>query len=237
MTNLNQIAETETRAYLRTGPSPERLSELTVKIHQTADGHIRSAQVLGPAVACAKGCSHCCHQYVTALIPEVLRLAESIRATYSPERLAALEERIRSFLSAVREIPGEGRVLTARLACPILESDLCGAFEARPLACRRHNSVNVAACIEYKEGIRKTPALANAKQFGVGQALFTGWAIGLLRSRLQEAIVEMIPALDIALHTPDAAKRYLAGEAIFDSAIVAGYDPAPIRRAIKAGRF
>ena len=231
-----QFAESQTRARLAKAPSPGDLAVLAVEIGRGADGRMRAVQLLGPAVACKKGCSHCCHQFVTALIPEVLRLADEVRASYSEERLDALRERMSVYLAAVEGIPRELRIPTVRLACPLLESDLCGAFEARPLACRRHNSLEVQACIERRQGARQSPAVANAEQTKIGDGLLTGWAIGLRRSRLQEALVELIPALDIALRIPDAAERYLRGEPVFDETIVAGYDPEPIRRAIKARR-
>lgn len=235
MGSLDQFAENQTLALLRAGPSPVRLAELTLKIGLRADSEMKLAQINGPAVACRAGCSHCCHhQFVTAIVPEVLRLAATIRATYSEERLAGLQERIAAYLEIVRATPGPERLSTVKATCPILEEELCGAFEARPLACRRHNSVDVEACIRYRSGERKVPALANNEQIRVGQSLLSGWALGLRRLRLQEAIVELVPALDIALRNPDADERYLAGEPLFDSVVVAGYDPGPIRRALKA---
>lgn len=234
MSRLLGYAESETLSHLRVGPSAERLASLTERINVTADSEIASAQARGPAVACGKGCSHCCIQYVTVIIPEVLNLAACIRSTYSAERLIGLQERMRSYLDEVSRVPATKRIGTVRLRCPVLEGDLCGGFEARPLACRRYNSIDVEACIRRKNGERKEPPLANAEQTQIGNYLLSGFAIGLRRSRLQEALVEMIPALEIALRIPDAAERYLAGEPVFDSVIVAGYDPSEIRRAIKA---
>ncbi len=235
MSRWLDFAEAETRNQLRTGPSPERLRTLALKLDAYADAEIKLTQVKGPAVACAKGCDHCCHRhFVTAIIPEVLHLAETIRQTYTPTRLSKLRSRIGSYLEVVQAVPAHRRIEDLRATCPILEGNLCGAFEGRPLACRRHNSVDVQACIQRRSGERKEPAPANREQIEIGNYVLSGWAMGLRRSRLQEAIVELIPALDIALKNPDAAERYLAGEPLFDAVIVAGYDPGPIRRAIKA---
>ncbi|MFI5385772.1 MAG: YkgJ family cysteine cluster protein [Fimbriimonadales bacterium] len=233
---MEQFADRTARSQLMAGPSPERLADLTNTINLKADSEIAVAHVQGPAVACRKGCAHCCFQFVTTIIPEVLHLAATIKATYTSERLAALEARIEAYLSGIESVPRPKRTSTVKDACPILENDLCGAFEARPLACRLHNSIDVEACIRYKSGERKVPALSNGAQIRIGNALLLGCAAGLRRSRLQEALVELIPALDIALRTPDAAERYLAGEPLFDAVIVAGYDPSVVRRYIRASQ-
>src|SRR5579862_3645472 len=182
MSSLQEYAENQSRSHLNFGPSVERLAQLTIKIGQMADGNIRAAHLLGPAVACRAGCSHCCrHMFVTTVIPEVLNLAQTIQSTYTAERRAALDQRIEAYWEIAQAVPAPTRAAGVQRPCPLLENDLCGAFEARPLACRRHNSIDVEACIQYKEGTRRVPPLANSEQTRIGNELLSGLAIGLRR--------------------------------------------------------
>ena len=84
----------------------ENLLEATVAKH-----------VKGPT-ACARGCSHCCTTFVSATIPEVLRLARAVRSN------AARAGRVREVGERARQIPQHERE-TSRIVCPILEDHAC----------------------------------------------------------------------------------------------------------------
>lgn len=229
MQGLEQFADTYTQSSLKAGPTPERLAKLTNKIKLVADSNIEEAHRHGPAVACVKGCAHCCHQFVTALIPEVLALATYIKVNFDEGHRRELHQRIDAYLVEMRKVPPGERSAKLKATCPLLENDLCSAFSARPMTCRMFNSINVESCKLYRFTDGASPGRGNAKQIEATNALLFGSAIGLRRAGLQEAIVELIPALQIALSTDNAAERYLAGEPIFDDVIVAGYDPSVVK--------
>ncbi len=87
------------------------------------------------ATACKPGCSWCCRMMVTATAPEVLTLAAAI-AAMPEERAAAVRARIAEAVPAVAGLDADARRRLAR-PCPLLEADgRCGAYAARPLACR-----------------------------------------------------------------------------------------------------
>jgi Fe-S-cluster containining protein len=230
MQGLAGFAEYMTESGLGSGLSPEKLSQLTVKVRQASDVEMDGAHRSGSAVACRKGCAHCCYQWVTSTIPEVLLLAQSIRNDFASDHLATLKLRIRLYLDKIAAIPPKDRMLRVRSACPLLEEDLCTAFESRPMSCRMFNALDVADCIRYRQGDTDTPGAANARQIEVGNAMLFGSAVALRRRNLQEAMVEMVPALDIALSNDRAAEQFLDGEPILDSVIVSGYDPSVVAR-------
>ena len=60
------------------------------------------------AVACAKGCSHCCHAWVSATAPEVLYLAKRVRKARGPGERVPLSQCHRE--RSVKRITGSRRI-------------------------------------------------------------------------------------------------------------------------------
>src|SRR5690606_23501571 len=103
--------------------------------------------------ACQTGCAHCCYQHVAISGVEALVLADFIRDRWPAEAIAGLRERLEREAERYRRIAVEadspeaeraplGRI---RRPCPMLEETegRCLAYEARPVNCRRENSVDV----------------------------------------------------------------------------------------------
>jgi hypothetical protein len=96
------------------------------------------------ALACKKGCAHCCHFHVDINTLEADRLADIVRQM--PE---ARREEVVARLDAARDAcqhadrdPGR-----YRHPCPFLEGSECSVYDDRPLACRSHVSSYVTFCI------------------------------------------------------------------------------------------
>lgn len=129
------------------------------------------------AMACAAGCSWCCHQIVGVTRAEMTLVAEAI-ATKTPEQRAAIAARAKEAASRGTGLD-QAQWWAARIRCPLLEDDgLCGIHPARPLPCRAHNSADAGACRRSFEGEAvKTPVLAAQQgvwahaQAGLAEAL------------------------------------------------------------------
>ena len=100
----------------------------------------------GTELVCRAGCSLCCSLRVDVFAHEIFLIADYIRAHFSPERLSALKAQLAAHMTQVVPLtPFEHA--TRNIACPLLADDgRCSVYEVRPLSCRRHHSMDFAAC-------------------------------------------------------------------------------------------
>lgn len=91
----------------------------------------RFNDALAPYTACRKGCSHCCHMPAMIYTHEAESLADA-----SGRTMASVEHRlVNESLDSAARFSGQ--------ACPFLAGDgSCSAYDARPLICRLHHSLN-----------------------------------------------------------------------------------------------
>jgi hypothetical protein len=164
------------------------------------------------AIACKRGCAFCCHGLVSASAPEVLRIARwiALNATAFPRMApAAVIER-----GAPRAGHSVEELDRRKLACPLLVDGACGAYSVRPINCRRLLSTSVDACRADFEGRGSgVPYVAETMHKGTFvRTLLLGAidAAGFPVTRY-----ELSEALGLALTTPDAEQRWLAGEDVF----------------------
>jgi Fe-S-cluster containining protein len=149
--------------------------------------------------------------------PEVLRIVAHLRQTLTPDQMRATLARVRERAEQRRALRPDQRG-RARLPCPLLIEDRCTAYAVRPLTCRGFNSSDALQC----ERSLKTGNAAGVPSYAPQRSLCTfvldGMRAGLEEARLDGELLELTAALDIALTLPDAAERWLAGEAVFASA-------------------
>jgi len=167
--------------------------------------------------ACASGCAHCCRVHVSITAPEALVLAAFLRDTRKD--LDALLARIQATAEAVRSLDQDAR-MTAKIDCPLLEGERCAAYPVRPLSCAAANSFDASACARGGE-IPIEPLL-----LGGLRATSLGLSVAAAARGLDGGRYELASALAVALSTPDAAERWLAGERLFTATVA---DPAPER--------
>ena len=177
----------------------------------------RTLTASGTALACCAGCSLCCSLRVDTFAHEIFHLARHLRATRSPEALAALQTRLAAHCEKIRAL-SPFQHATRNIPCPLLLPDgRCGAYEARPQSCRRHHSRALAACqytYDHPEDI-ETPAAHD-------RALYR-----TLTERMQEnidayfalgfdvTIYELSTALEEALADPESWARWQRKEQAF----------------------
>jgi len=109
------------------------------------EGRSAAARAEGAPIACAAGCTFCCHQRVGIFPFEAVALHEHLRTQKSPAEAAAIEQRI---LANARRIdalaPDEHR--RANLACAFLQDGRCSAYAVRPQACAAYHSTSRQHC-------------------------------------------------------------------------------------------
>ena len=171
-----------------------------------------------PPTACRAGCAWCCSKSIAVSPPEVLRIAAYLRATLSPEDLAAVRERIVELDDQSRTMSNLQRA-NARLPCALLVDQRCSIHPVRPLTCAGWNSVDVNECkADWLDPESSDEITANVVQIEAFQAMRLGMDFGAGELGLENDTLELTTALRIALDTPDAAERWLAGERLFAAA-------------------
>lgn len=174
------------------------------------------------AVACKPGCGFCCHGVrVDVTAPEALTIARGFRETLSKEQVAVILGRVKEHARAIRS-KTFAELRRARTPCPMLDaaSNLCAVHDARPMRCRAHHSLDVAACEaasmhpDEKRGIPRYPDVMNAYE-----AMMLGQRRAFAGAKLDLRSFELSLALEVALEVEDAAERWARGERVFDAAV------------------
>jgi Fe-S-cluster containining protein len=113
-----------------------------------------------PALACASGCSPCCHLYVQVPPGTAAAMVAHIAAAFTPAAREALHERL---TLAAAAIGAAADPATLRLRCPLLGADEhCTVYEVRPLSCRAFTSRSLPRCQQVVFG--NDPAAGGVEQ-------------------------------------------------------------------------
>jgi Fe-S-cluster containining protein len=183
----------------KTAALVERVFDLTLR-------KLPAAQRQQP-LACTAGCTYCCHNMVMATAPEIFLAARELRSRHDKAHLANVAGRC--------EAVAQAREAGARPPCPLLESDCCSVYAARPAVCRKHNSFAVEPCRNEHEG---RPSRIPLRPFDQGvfeccaAALIAGLRLWDARSAM---VLELSAALKVALDDERSEARWLAGEDVF----------------------
>jgi Fe-S-cluster containining protein len=164
-----------TAAALRQSRDGAACAALCRRLNGVIDDKIAALQRAGAGVACAPGCTFCCHLRVDVFPHEASALLQHLRTQVASERAARIEERIRANARRIDALtPQQHR--SAGIACAFLENGLCSAHEVRPSACATYHSLSRERCehsFRHPEHIgtaRNTrPALLELQAFGGAQ--------------------------------------------------------------------
>jgi len=171
-------------------------------------------------LACEAGCSHCCYQYDVGVTPfEILCIAAHILETYNKDEQAVVLDKIAMAEKKKRSLPIEDWGY-GKFPCPLLVDEKCSVYEVRPLVCRAMNSYDGDRCRQNRETPRNDSSVPMyGHQYEIAKFARVGIQRGLSDVSLQNEILELVPALRIALTTSGALLRWLAGERIFEEAV------------------
>ena len=107
----------------------------------------------------------------------------------------------------------------AQLPCALLADRRCIIHPVRPFTCAGWNAIDVKECqLDWLDPDSADEVESNIIQIEAFQALRLGIDLGSTELGLESDTLELTSALRIALDTPDATERWLAGERIFAAA-------------------
>jgi Fe-S-cluster containining protein len=164
------------------------------------------------SIACRQGCAYCCYQFAAATAPEIFLLADLVRTGRVEGRNAS---EVVARAAPLIDVPPADR-LGAKLPCPLLVDERCGAYRQRPLVCRQATSLDVGACLEEFEGRnlegRVEVSSIHLAHAGSANVILLG---AVIAAGLVDESVELAAGLTRALGDPDCERRWLAGERVF----------------------
>lgn len=170
-------------------------------------------------LACGEGCAYCCtaiEVHVSAL--EVLRVADHVSQTLTSSDLADLVKRTET-VDAEKKEAREAGAERPRFTCPLLVDNRCSVYDVRPFVCRGFNSYDTLTCEQRKrDGDESVVIEGYVHPQKVAQSASNGVRLGCIAAGLEDDVLDLAPALLIALTNPDAKERWLGGEAVFETA-------------------
>lgn len=193
------------------GRAPGRAAKAAKAAHDFFEVSLNNSPAKHP-IACAKGCTWCCHVSVTARAPEIFLMANRIRELPKDQYEDVLN-RVRAADQRTRHMSGQERA-RQKVPCAMLKDGGCSVYDARPGACRGFVSVSADACRRGYDGEPTqivTPSTWTKLRDAHKQAL---WAAIAAAGRPADSY-ELHHALRIALELPDAESRWLSGEDVF----------------------
>jgi Fe-S-cluster containining protein len=170
----------------------------------------------GIEVACARGCSYCCHLRVEIRPHEAFVLARYVQEKFDAARRERALARIAGNLQRIAPLTPEQHV-RAGIPCALLEDGACSVYEARPAACRKYYSVSVGTCRD-AFGNTSAPLTGELEDEDLrlaGNAVALGYAKGLEDAGYDIELRELHYALRKALTEPKAEARYRRGKRPF----------------------
>ncbi|HWP26018.1 MAG TPA: YkgJ family cysteine cluster protein [Xanthobacteraceae bacterium] len=177
-------------------------------LHARIDATLR--QLASIPVACKKGCSHCCHGWVSASAPEVLFVAKAVRRRSDPTVVG----RIRTAFEITRDVEQAARSKHPH-PCPLLENDACSLYAIRPGSCRFWASADAGICARAYHGISDEDIPAPRLNLVGRNAYAIALAAALKHAGLPHHLYEFNAALARAVERENAEREWLAGIDIF----------------------
>ncbi len=200
-----------------------RASKAADAVHKVFDVTLARCPSI-PALDCRLGCAHCCSLFVSAAIPEVLLLADAVRRG-SDEVAAALTAKISQSRRAADDLT-IGDKVRKPVPCGLLGEHLYAAYPERPLGCRGHVSQSLDACLA-NAADPAAPIPGSVPHGETARSCKLALFAALKAVGLPHRSYELNAALERALETEDAERRWLGGEDIFAGLPV---DPTRNRR-------
>ncbi|MDD2735290.1 MAG: YkgJ family cysteine cluster protein [Desulfuromonadaceae bacterium] len=175
---------------------------------------VAEAHCVDREMACTRGCPHCCVLNVSVLLPEAMRIAETIKTKWSEPGWNALQKRLVRHSNWERWMDDEERVMRGAF-CPLLDTNgFCLIHPVRPLVCRGVASLDSNCCRSAFDPIidghdRSVPA--DLQRRAVYDQAFMALGMALANNGLDDRSIELgVGILAFAQH-PEFKALYLAG--------------------------
>jgi Fe-S-cluster containining protein len=176
----------DTAATLRGGCSGARCAELCRRVDTRLDAEIEAARRGSVSIACAPGCTYCCHQRVAVLPHEAIALVEYLQNRCSATEAAAIETRIRANALVIDGMTaGEHRA--ANLPCAFLVDGRCSAYDVRPSVCASFHSLSKDRCRHAFENPHDAGTPRNSRPVALDVKAFADAVIEAIEAGLADA--------------------------------------------------
>ena len=197
-------------------PTIDAVIDAATRAHAALDDAGRRAIASGAlTIACAAGCSYCCHVHADVTVPEILAITRHLDATWSEPERRALHERLAAHVARVEHLSDEAR-WAAKIPCALLDdAGRCSIHAARPLRCRAFNAGSVEPCREAFEGRDDATPARIPRLDRAHDAAEAGYDAALTDAGLAATAHRLEVGLLLALDDPEAGARWLAGEEAF----------------------
>lgn len=214
MPSKRHTASHFTHAVLEAETTPATL----VQIVEHGFEQIAEAQTASQApLACAAGCAFCCYHPVDITAPEAFVIAAYLRTAFSTAEFEAIAARLAANAERIQALSHDEHAL-AKIPCALLDNGRCCVYAARPFACRAWHSMSAARCeaiFTHGDPLSMIPPLDMAL-YNTQWDVVYGIAEGLRQAGLDDRPYELHSMVHRALAVPDAAARWLHGEAVFE---------------------
>jgi Fe-S-cluster containining protein len=192
--------------FAKASRTPAEVWALLEQLHSAADDAVQHWP-RRTSHACEPGCYFCCFLWIEAMPVEVLRIADYLRRTASPDDLDGVRRRLRERLSApLGERP-----------CGLLTPDgRCAVYAVRPMTCRGFHSFSKSSCRASHEGRGQGPTAALDEPLHMlVAAMQEGLERGLAEHGFESGWVELNEALLHVLDLPTPLLSWLSGAPLF----------------------
>jgi hypothetical protein len=180
------------------------------------------------ALACAQGCAFCCYHPVDITPPEAFAIVAYLRTTGSSAGRETTLARIATHANRIRGLSYVEHA-QARIPCALLVEGQCAVYPCRPFACRAWTSTSASRCATiFTEGdpVTMLPPL-DMPTYETVWEIAHGVTDGLMQRRLDGTSYALHSIVQRVLDTPEAAHRWLRGEAVFTGCTVGAFPVSP----------
>ncbi len=163
-------------------------------------------------LACAVGCSWCCHFTVDVRAVEAFRILEFVKTRLSQEQAQAIYDQVRCNSAAIKRLSDDERAARNE-KCPFLVQGCCAIYEARPQSCRNYHATDATGCqrsYQEPENLDIDPDFAPAT-YQIGGAHVEAFSGAMNEAGFDDRVYELNCALEAALSDPQAQERFLNG--------------------------
>lgn len=170
-----------------------------------------------PRLACENGCSYCCYYHVYVYPIEALALAEFVKK-FNESVQAVIRERLAANLTKISTLTLEQHIAT-NVRCALLGDDgKCLAYAMRPLACRKHHSVDGISCkVTFDDPASPMKNTLIGEREAVASGFVAALTMGARSAGADTLQYEMNGALSEALSNPACVRRWKDGKVTFPS--------------------
>lgn len=172
----------------------------------------------GKSVACKRGCFFCCYLKVGVKAQEAFVIADFVRSTFTPERIAEVKKQAHENWEKIKGMDASQH-LAANLPCPLLKDGACSVYPVRPMACRQFHAQDVRTCevsFSHPEDLTSPDSQIPDVKMAVAGAI-VGVAAAFAHAEYDAIAYDLNPALLQALENPKCERRWANRKRAFEA--------------------